>query len=84
MKLHNFASVEKSRKFWMGETSVENAFISLEKAELELIAHRKGLSGWQRMVDVFDHVGVVDEAVCFFSFSFFLFFSFLFLFLFIY
>ena len=58
---HSFGS-KNARAFWMENASVAEAFQALEKGEVELKAHRKALKGWQRMVDVFDHDGLVDGA----------------------
>ena len=52
----------KVRQFWGEDTEVDVAFQELEKGEVELVAYRKALKGWQRMVSVFDHDGLVDGA----------------------
>ena len=60
-KFHSFGSSDV-RAFWLEHTKVDDAFIALEKGEVELKQHRKALKGWQRMVDVFDHDSLVDGA----------------------
>ena len=50
------------RVFWLEEATVAAAEKALADARTELTSNKKKLVGWQKMVDVFDHEGIINQA----------------------
>ena len=52
-----------SKRVYGSYQEMAEAEAALETFKSELAVHNKSLAGWQKMVDVFDHAGIIDGAI---------------------